>query len=384
MLLLTVAILSVATMMVAPVSVGYASSYTATTQSTGNEITTEYYTVGLYTYTLEPDIYPDSVAYSPSNFTPATSYISPGVSFRYGEGKISGTNVSMSPADLYFVIFASNVSSTSTFNLGGLEIVMKAGGIALDPSHISYTFTLGGSANPTMSANIAYKVNTTVTLAETTVTSNQLTCSMTLTSLIVNHMNGSFTFTDCNVNVVEYSEEVQDIIDTNNEDLENTPYNVQPSTNTDQYDGSPAISIAGNNSGGIVPSGNGSINVTISVPAGTKFAIAIYNKNGYTKDQTLKLQISGTKNGKSVSYPKNPLDVTISRTTGTNTLYFYLDNSGSNILANETSLPTDSHGQWFELEGDVTIHVERKQGAGGTKLDPSTMFDVVLKSVPSS
>ena len=103
------------------------TGYTATTVNTGNQITSEYYTVGLYTYNVAVDTYPDSIAYSASDFTPTTAYVSPGAAFRYYGGKISGTDISLSPADMYLVIFATNVTGAPTFGLNTYNISSKQG-----------------------------------------------------------------------------------------------------------------------------------------------------------------------------------------------------------------------------------------------------------------
>lgn len=110
-------------------------------------------------------------------------------------------------------------------------------------------------------------------------------------------------------------------------------------------------------------SGNGKIDIAVQVPSGTKIAIAIYNKSGYSKSN----QIIDNNHRKVKQSEQDlfRLQFHHSERKGMTIPYFHLDNNGCFIIKLTAFL---ADNQRIQLDGTVKIEIERKQGGGEVSL----------------
>lgn len=371
-----VAVMAAAVCMVLPfVPIGYAGSYTSETVNYGNSLEASYFIVGLYTYTGDsPSDVMEGYSSISSQFTPADIFITTDAKFSLSNGKLSGTDVVVTPQDLYLVIVPVGDAETATYSIGDFGVTVTAGTDEVPSANVTSSVAVGNPSSPvsSLSADTAYRLTVTVTVAETQITGNSVTCDMGITSIIANMMNGTYVIHGCDIGLSTCDDVIDEIIDINTGEGGSTNVDLTPSDN--DYGENPGINIAhdGNEYGGIVEGGNsGNINATLKVPAGTSFVISMYGPV-CDRNQGARVIISdeaGHSYTGTVNIPRNT-------STGNNQFqtYFYLPVSGGSFSSG-TSLP-GSDSAWITMSGTVTINIEKD--AGNNKLAQTTKLDLVI------
>ena len=367
------AIVLTATMLAQPMSLGYATdSYTATTVSSDNSLSANYFTAGLYSHSGadNPGIIEVTESTEP-DFTPADNVVKSGeLAFTYSDHKVSGDNVVITPSNLYLIIHPLAVTGSPTFNIGSHSIAIFDGEDQIT-SGVSSTVTMGDPTMPTidMSANTAYKLTVKITIQETTISSDTLTCNFVISSIIEQLMQGAYAVQGCNITLTTHSQPITDIIQ-DNEDISDQGFELDPIENSPEYNGNPAVNISSDsNEHGILPDGNGSITVNVNVPTGYYFILSVYNDNpnGVKKEQTFNLTITGF----------STKVITIPSINNSNLgKHYYIFKDGNNLSDPTLGLPTTD--KWIQSTGTVTVHIQRGNSGGNTALDSYTKVDIVL------
>ncbi len=354
MLIMTAAILSVATMMVAPVSVGFATSYTATTQSTGNEITTDYFTVGMY---LKNNT--DYVASSNIINTSLSTLRYEDVNGRH----MVGGSANLTKDNVFFKIDDNGGNQTYTRSSAG-TITDSQGTV---PAQWSiHTYTYGGETadgypiwnqTSTFVAGTYYKLVASVFFENAeihgTPVNNKIpvTVSLSITLTRSSPLNGSYIPNDGTISIAfTANSDAQAIINDNDSDNLNGFGLIDASDDTSYTSGGQdcqAVMIDNPNSEGITSGGRAELDVKI--PANTKFIVAIDGSGG-NKHNTITVTITAT----GINYTETtPLRNDIYLTT----------NGTSNSMPNPTP-----NSNWFVTtdSSGINIHFLSENSNGGT------------------
>lgn len=359
-------------MLMIPVQVGYATAYTATTTSANNSISANYFTVNLYEKT-------DTNYGSDTNYVATSSIVNTSLNtIKYTKDP---NNPTINRLDGSFNITKNNIFlRISETGYSGGTYIASASGTAIDgggydilTAGIVLLYEYGGmttGSDPTPIWNqvndenhpllpntyymLKYYVDFDDVVIHGTPVNNNLSLSitpyMTVTETIL--MNGSYAPGTGSVTIgYSSNNDAQAVI------AENDPSNlngfdlIDASDSTNYSSGGQhcqAINIDNPNSSGITSGGRA--NVTVKIPANTKFIIAV-DGGGGNPHNTIDISITGGGINKSYTGIKLKSDT-------------YVKPSGeTNSVPNPTPdsnwfVTTDSNG--------ISIHFQSTNGNGGT------------------
>ncbi len=274
------AVAAVAVMLAPAVDIGYASSYTAATTSIGNNITTDYFTAGLYTYrgSNQPDFIMD---YSNSDFTPVTvaAFNQGRVAYTQeqdGTYRVNNGITNTAINDLYIAITSlpNHTMVGSTFTL-----TYTVTGIT-EADFTGVATLVWGGGSPAVEYNKAYRLH--LSLSNLQYSGDEIP-EMEISVVITLTDNNSASYVSAGNSVTfeiatpidEFKEELDNI----NPGLEEegmgfytdpgNPSTGEPAGVYIQNSNSQTHSIADSDSG------RSSIDVNIVVPSGTKFCVYV-------------------------------------------------------------------------------------------------------------
>ncbi len=390
MLIMTAAILSIATMMAAPVSVGYASSYTATTQSTGNEITTDYFTVGLYSY-------------NGSTYSPTTTLLKTSQQLGLELKRISSTEYQLfgspilTPNNLFLQVTQKDTTEYEyTADATGSTISYTDNTGTHDVQGITFTATV--AEEKTSGSDIyyetvesfdpdkKYKVNIIASFSSQSLVPGNTVNEITTCNLIFNislsvHRvvsDGSFVGGGNYVATLNEHVESQSIIEENNNgvvsgnDGDSSTYYLSDATNDPHYSGTGCEAVNISNEGNPGITNKGKANVSIRMPIDTKFIISV-RQGGGGNNNTIVIKIyNADADGKATGNPIYQTDGKGIRLKEPG--YAYL--SGGKITKGGTTIPA-SDSQWFVVSS--TYGVVISFSADNNPSADQVILDIVLK-----
>lgn len=335
-------------------SFGYASSYSATTTNTDNNISASYFTVGIYNQTNTPvtDLIttdPNLIKYTDTD----------------GDIRLSG-NYQIAKADRYIKIDDSAYIPNQTYHASILGSVTDSGDrdILTSCSVVLYQSTVVNNETvwepvADLDPNKYYLVNVfvyfnNVQIQDASASAHQtisLTVSIDLTFEAVSSPKGTYGVGGHSITVsFTANSSAQAIININTpEDLGN--YTITDVSDTTSYSSGgqncQAVNIQNGTSTGVTNGGNA--NVIVKLPANTKFIISIVGSHGGPGKNTIDITIEGGGINKTFE------DIGLKQNT-------FLTPAGK---ANSVPNP---NGSWFVVgnTSNVTIHFVSTNGNGGT------------------
>ncbi len=368
---MTVAILSVATMMVAPVSVGYASSYTATTQSTGNEISTSYFNVNLYLKT-------DTNYGSDLNYQPTSSIVKTDINtIRYtkdendptinrigGSYNVTKENIFLRITETGYTGGSYSASASGTAIDGGGYNILSSSSVLLyeyggmtegqNPSPIWDQVNIPDHPLvPNKYYLVRYFANFNNEIIHGTPVNNKLNLTITpqITVTRTSPLDGSFIPGSGSI-TISYSSntDAQAIISDNDPENLNGFDLIDATEDTNYTSGGQhcqAVNIDNPNSEGITSGGKADVDVKI--PANTKFIVAIDGSGG-NKHNTITVTITAT-------------GINYTETTPLRNDIYLTPNGTSNSMPNPTP-----NSNWFVTtdSSGINIHFLSENSNGGT------------------
>lgn len=370
-LLLALAIASVAIMVAQPMAIGFASaSYSATTVNTGNSISADYFTAGLYTYrgSGDPDFIMD---YSSSNFATLTVAA-------FDQGRIPYTE---EDDDTYKV--HNGITNTAINNLYIAITSIPHHTMVGSTFSLSYTVTgiaeagftgnatlVWGGGSPAIELNKAYRLHLSLSDLEysgTQVPQMTISVAITLTdnnSACYASANNKVTFV-----VATPVDEFKTELDNANQDLSDQGmgfYTDPGNTSTGEPAGvyiqnstSQTHSIAAEDYG------NSSIDVDIVVPDGIHFCVYVTLKKAANWFSERSEVTVGIKKMRSAGDPDSKEDDVVVRNYGSTKLvaewgvfisndvkkYIYLNGSGTG-LTNNNNRPSNQSQYIYCEDGE--------------------------------
>ena len=275
------AIAAVAIMVAPAVNVGYATSYTAATASIGNQITTDYFTVGIFSNSgctsFAQNLLSDNIEYNvgPDNLktlhTTAVSY-SP-LYF-----KIDGTNHTKSSESATYSVQASWSCRFNSTTVNGATLTLSFG----DDHDI--VVTGGGSTTINLQAGV-YPFSFSIENASATLVSDSISLGVTITIVATEIVNGTTIGSDTvamtaigNVPITTPEEAEEAMSDANSgqgssigDDPDQYSFEEATTFNTGSHTVY-AIEVTSNSGTGIADA-SGAVQLTLNIPAGSYFAI---------------------------------------------------------------------------------------------------------------
>ena len=390
MLIMTAAVLSIATMMMAPVSVGFATSYTATTQSTGNEITTDYFTVSLYSY-------------NGSTYSPTTTMLKTSQQLGLELKRVSSTEYQLfgspilTPDNLFLQVTqqdsttyeytADAAGSTISYTDNtGTHIVQ---GVAFNAA-VAEEGTISGQTYyetvETFDPDKKYKVNIVASFSSQSlvpgVTVGEITtCNLSFNISLSVHRtvsDGSYVGGGNYVATLNEHVESQTIIEENGNgvvsggDGDSSTYYLTDATNDPYYNntGCEAVNISNEGNAGITKGGKA--NVSIRMPIDTKFVISIRHGGGGNNNTIVIKIYNADADGKATGNPIYQTDNKGIRIKEPGYAY----RNGTSITKGSTTIPTNDN-QWFVVSS--TYGVVINFSADNNPSADQVILDIVLK-----
>lgn len=361
---------AIALIAVQPISVGFAlPTYTATTVSSNNTVSAEYFTIGFYTYNnYDADDVPFVVEnYDIDDFTPVSSIFN-NDRIQYtmnGDQKvINNTTFHFTQDNLYLIITGKN--DNYTVLASGLSVAVTG----LDGATITNTLNVGGmTSNYTLSSSNAYSLSVSSTINHTfTGTNPDVTIQISLTVSVVNHCNGCCVSDTHQVQFKESTiiEEITDLNDDPTSDF-------NPETGNYTINAGSTYTYGTTDYGAVNISAKGTEYITsdhtvqfdLTLPSDKEFCLAIKSTNNPGE---FTISIDVVINGVSKTYSG---DI---RVNGNKTYYVHAEDptSSTKIVRKENFQPELSYWYWFSSDSNIILHVTNKDGyqvANNIKLD---------------
>ncbi len=348
-LLLIVPIITMLMVSVAPLGYASGGGYTATTASTGNEISFSYFTISLY---LKDD---------QGNYNPVTVSSLNNATYLYnsdssGNKTLSNDTYVISSDKLYLKITENNVTYTSAhiYNLSSGVILKDSQGNPLTGITSSITAKDGSDNTVTdLSPDTYYKISVSVTINNSSqFTGDTLTQDASVTATINNSMNGSsLENTSVQVSIISIITPGFTPTDT-------------PSGRTEDYGDHDSMTIVNEDNPGGVASPDGHLTLVFKVPAGKKFVIRPI-ANGEKSYFLINMTIDGT------VYTEHPVTVNGNGEGGTPYVY----KSGTKTMSHTNHLSDITAARWFSGQ-DVTVTITNRGDA--YLVNPSAQLDIIF------
>ena len=389
--LIAVAVLSVAVMLSSQFCIGYASSYTAETASTGNSIEFSYFTVSVYSYnsytsSTVPPIDCTSLDID-SNFTPINMIQDSSANISYttegGLNKITGER-KLTSDNLFFILKNSGFSDV-TFKVKPRAVIDSTAASAYGSNCVTVSIIGAGSPDGdgyyTISPLFAYKLSAVATFSYSSAsTPPNISTNIYLDGIVTDSATGIYTESKNLTMVQTGSETYQEVVEENGGSTitngSGHDYNLTPGPT--MSGGNESIVISGNNDGGIAEGTNGKVDVTLSIPHDKKFVVAFTYQDDDNKSQQFKLSIIVVHaNGTIAGYIANKQTVSLSLSNTERTVYYDADGSMNTVI--------NSYTKWFEVGNDynptdkITIKIE-DIGNASHKIKMNTKLYIVFQS----
>lgn len=375
----TLLILAVIGMMMAMsmTPIGVASSYSATTASTGNAIHTDYFTVGLYEI-VEDERIPastNSLVSNPITYTQTS-----------GGKVINGEHV-LTPEGIVLRVHCSSPAITSV-TLDTPVISITDNGTPIP--NTSYELTVGtstwtssgwtGSTTIAPDTDMSVSLKMTLSSAYTIISENLYGNVSIILTATVSPAGMSGTYTETKICTLETGGIIEEITDLNGS-LTNDNYSFNES-DVDYGDDYVGVNIEGNDQHGISRpnSSNGKyeVDIDITVPEGYEFLIVLrgdIDTDGEHIQSILTVTITYSDGTEYIV--KSP--GSINTTDRKSFLCKYKGNIYSVSSMGQIEQYPDSY-KWFEAapdNGSISIHVANYNG--GKQVDPELKLDFILK-----
>ena len=379
-------ILAAVAVLLLPIQMGFAYPYSSTSNVTGNTVSSDYFSVGIFSYSLfDPDDIVEQTDYSDS-FHVETTAFSDSIEVLYAQvdsdyvinseyvltydNRYLGIVNSGDTAESYTLSFSDGIpaATKTAYGVSGLTVQYK---LADQP----YRDVLQTSV---ITSGQMYKlsIKIIVNYSDTEVPPNiefDFTVSSTRTSS--GTLNDSHT---TNVGRVSTNSAIDEVMDANDMDTTSLSYGgntynlSDPDPDNTMYEGNDSVRITNSNNGdgGVATPGNGAVNLRMNLPSDSLFAIAIsYTEPHNGKPQVLTVTITTQYDGIIMD------DVDISL-PGTGIMYIV--KGGYDGATYQTSFPSD--GQWLDYDGDIEIDLFAAQGSGHGNIQSDTTFDIIIKT----
>ena len=370
-------------MMAMAIPQGYASvtGYTATTQSTGNIITAEYFTVSTY---QNSDFDPENIVYSEplsNSYVVSDAVFSDAVKVLYsssGSNYLINSSYTITNENCYMAI--TNSKGTVNSYSMTLQCTLSETAASVYGNSVSFMYKVADEANykaittpTTISSGTAYKISIQMVIDynSTTVPVDLSADILAVCSETTNGiLNQSCSFS---VGTASANTGIEDVMDANGLDdpsisCDGRTYNLEdPDPDHSTYgEGTAAVRISNdsNGDGGIGQPGNGGVSLEMELPSNKLFVIAVhYTDHGKTQKLTVKI----------IADERKIFDQEL-QLIGSGVKYIYkYDEWEAGV---RSTLPTDE-SQWMNYWGDIRI--ELSAANGNSHISTDTTLDLVFK-----
>ncbi len=376
-------VISVVIIMTVPASaVGFATTgYTATTQSTGNCISANYFTARLYTYdSFNPQSPADVVDFDSDDFTEVTGSKFNDIALPYsteeGTKTIATNNYVMTPANLYIVV-TNGVDDPFTYSMSlNFSFSDTVGTL----SGVDGYITVGGTENTPetiYNSNKAYHLQFNATFTNTTFVSANDTISYVVSistiKSVIQNMGIVVEASTCQTVISQETPVTEQVNITGvGEGIEGS-YTKEEST----VAGRPTVQVSNstNESGGIADS-SGNVNISISIPENTPFLIRIWNKESYKVYVNIRIS-NVIVNGSPTSHDYGNKEM------GSNFAYF-LSTYGPNWSTGSLNNVINNNAWFYSGSDPVTVRLTATFDDGTGRTAQKVLMHIMFRDAPSS
>lgn len=366
-----------------PMAEGFAVpiGYTATTVSSGNTVTAEYFTVSTYqnaNFDAENPVYSEPLS---SSYVASSEVFSDAVEVLYtqsGSNYVINNTYVIAQENCYMAVI--NSKGTVGQYSATLQCELSDTAASVYGDAVSFMYKVADEANyksistpTTINSGTAYKLS-----IQMAIDYNGTTVPVNLTaniSVVCSDITSGILHETCafSVGAVSTNTGIEDIMEANGLNEPSITYGgktynlTDPDPNHTEYgNGTAAVRLSNdeNGDGGIGEPGNGGVNLKMDLPSQKKFVIAIhYEDHNKTQKLSVKITVGST----------DIFDQEL-QLTGAGVKYIYKYDDWEAAVG--SNMPT-SDSQWMDYWGDIRIDLHAANGSSHIFSD--TKLDIVFK-----